>query len=175
MSLWYLGAEYANTRNARSSVNNSDLNRAPLNNAPVPEQPKMQGALAALGKYIPAETTTIFIACLGLIAIAKKDPNFAANLPQVISDGWAFYVGCAILTPLFVYLAARTAWRQGGQQAGSFAMPIWRIGAATLAFLVWGLAVPGFLGDVIIIFLASLGAIVISPLLVSIEQAYGLN
>lgn len=146
MSLWYLGASHGWPRPAPSVPHTLTQNTKPKDDA-----------LVALAKYVPAETTTLFLAAHSL---AGTDRDAA----------WLFYAGCLVITPLFVLLVARREWQK--TKVPPFVPPVWRMVAAAIAFAVWGLAVPGFLGNPV---LAGVAALIVSPLLVLVEGAFGFD
>jgi len=162
MSLWTLGSTAALRGPLMTSA---ELDVPPTSQ---PAKPAM-AALNALAKYIPAETTTAFLASLGLLA-AIDGPS-SGGVPLA----WVVYATCAVLTPVFVYLSARVTWQSAASKPATFATPVWRMSAAALAFLVWALAVPGMLPDKGTVLFASVGAILVSPLFVLIEEAFGLD
>jgi hypothetical protein len=190
MSLWNLGADYSRKLSLQALAADADIHHeAQMAGGDIPiearirnmnsnvstSQSGIQNSLAALGKYIPAETTTIFLAWLGLIASLKNGSQGHPQIPTIILDGWFIYMVCAVCTPLFVYLAARTMWRQNTNIDADFRLPLWRMGAATISFLIWGLAVPGFIDNYLLTTVVSFLIIFMSPILVMIEQAFGLS
>lgn len=165
MSLWSLGTHaILPAANGLRTHTLQDV-RTP---APPAAGRALNSALSALAKYIPAETTTLYMAALSLLlAPANKGANQSAG-------SWALYIGCAVLTPLLVLLAARASWL-ALQATLPFQVPWWRMAAATVAFAIWGLAVPGFPVDESWVLPLGLGAIFASPLLVLLEQQMRLD
>lgn len=172
MSLWTLGSSAGRRQLAlhrrATTVAPQDAEQLPV----PPRQTKAtdsSAVLSALAKYIPAETTSLFLAAVNLL---QPDPADTSS-----GDGlgiWAVYLVCALLTPLFVYLAARSTWRQVLPDAGMpFQAPHRSMAMSTAAFLVWGLAVPGVVTAPGAAVWAVLGALSVSPILVMIEQAFG--
>lgn len=161
MSLWTLGTSFA----LRSAAHP----RAALD-AASPAQPESvaEKSLASLAKYIPAETTTAFLAALGLI----RGVNPEGKVPYL---EWLLYSICAVLTPTLVYLSARVTWKSNKTAGSSFVIPAWRMVAATIAFLIWALAVPGLIPDKTFAALAAIGAILVSPIFYYVEKAFGLD
>lgn len=97
----------------------------------------VQNALSALVEYVPAETITLYLAALAsLPALADLIPGLRAA--QVY---WLF----AALTPLLFGLIYGGKRRAAGETRwpGWKLWPWWPMIAATIAFLVWGLAIPG--------------------------------
>lgn len=126
---------------------------------------QQEDRLAALTKFIPTETITMFVAVIaGMDAIAKLKGS------PVVSP-WVIYAAFALLTPLIVYALARKAWTaeldaQGVQPAPPrFQPPAFRMLAASAAYLVWALAIPGMVGDPVGQILAGIGAVVVPTLL----------
>ncbi|MEA2993617.1 MAG: hypothetical protein QOD40_2537 [Alphaproteobacteria bacterium] len=120
----------------------------------------------ALTKYVPTETITIFVALMSALqAIAKLKPNAF----DMSFWAWIIYVACAILTPVLVWAIAYAAFREAARKTGaandSFVRPTFRMIAATIAFLIWALAVPGLLDSAIGQILAGVGAVVVSTFL----------
>jgi hypothetical protein len=100
--------------------------------------PAPKDGFAALTKYIPTESVTLYVAWV----------SAQAALTSVVS--WltpAFgYVALAVLTPVFQLLlywqkvqASHGNWREVPWRE----WPWWNIFASLVAFLVWAMAVPG--------------------------------
>jgi hypothetical protein len=161
MSLWTLGTTFA----LRSAAHP----RAALD-ATAPAQPASAAEknLDSLAKYIPAETTTAFLAALGLLGGVSLD----GKVPHL---EWLLYAICALLTPALVYLSARVTWKSNATDGAPFVLPVWRMVAATIAFLIWALAVPGLIPDKAFAALAAIGAILVSPIFFYVEKAFGLD
>jgi hypothetical protein len=90
-----------------------------------------------LTRFIPTESVTLYVAAIGIATAAGMD-----NLPLVLQPTFLYWL-CAVLTPvIFVILLVR-ARALNKQALLPDKWPIWKIVAATIAFLVWALAVPG--------------------------------
>jgi hypothetical protein len=113
---------------------------SPGNAGAVPETEAATGTprdnFDALTRYIPTETITIFVAAAGAMN-ALKDV-----WPGV--EMWMLYTGCAVLTPL-IYWAVAYGRHNQANDGTPFRFAIWEPVAATIAFLVWALSVPGVL------------------------------
>lgn len=119
-----------------------------------------EGALAALTKYIPTESVTLYVATVSAF------PAFKDTIPSLNpSTVYYFYV---VLSPLLLLLMF---WRQralADKPLGSPAnWPLWRMSASTIAFAVWALAVPenGIITGEGAAVLAALGALFVSTVL----------
>ncbi len=101
------------------------------------QNPNNQENIAALTKYIPTESITLYVATLAALpAIATLATWFTASVAY-----WLF----AALTPvlLLVLKLRQSAIENKNWKLPPGEWPIWRMVASTIAFLVWALAVPG--------------------------------
>jgi hypothetical protein len=102
------------------------------------EENQVTNALSMLVKYIPTESITLYIAALSAgVALQKFSPHITAKFIY-----WFF----AILTPLLVlviYFGKRKVAKLQPSVPRLGEWPWWKTIAATIAFLVWALAVPG--------------------------------
>lgn len=89
--------------------------------------------VAGLTKFFPAEIITIYISGLAFVPLIAKDITSFNNT--------LVYFICILLTPIF---AAGLNWYYSVKIGSVLSKPllIWRIFCATLAFSVWGLAIP---------------------------------
>lgn len=131
----------------------------------------------ALTKYIPTETITLFVAAIGawkaIEELGTALPAWAGPMNLII------YAVFAALTPLMVWLVAYSTYARArkGQPEGTavapFAMPVFRMIAALVAFLIWALAVPGVLASPVWQIVAPLAALVVSTFLSLFEPIFG--
>ncbi|MCL5275063.1 MAG: hypothetical protein M1434_10030 [Chloroflexi bacterium] len=124
--------------------------------------------LNALVKYIPTEIVTLYVAA------ASATPSLRVAIPVV--DGRLVYWGFAAMTPILLILMYASKRASDGIPPLPKAkeLPWWKMSAATVAFLVWALAVPGnpyVLGDSGAV-IAGFGAIIISTLLTLLEPIF---
>lgn len=126
-----------------------------------------------LAKYIPTETITLFVAIVSAMhAIAELEPD-------VTLDPWLAYWAFAILTPLIVLALAYASYREAARDPAAaqptppFRWPLFRMGAAGVAFLVWALAVPGLLERPVWQIVAGVGALFVSTVLSIVERIVG--
>ena len=102
-----------------------------------PQQEDVQNALSALVEYLPAETMSLYLAT---VAAA---PALAEAVPRLtVLHVYLFY---ACLTPILfvlIYAGKRQA-AMAARWPGWEKWPWWPTVAATVAFLAWGLVVPG--------------------------------
>lgn len=122
--------------------------------------PPQDSALAALTKYIPTESVTLYVATVSAL------PSLKSTLPSLTaSHAYWFFV---IFSPLLLLLLYFNQLATAGKPFGSIAQwPLWRLIASTIAFAVWALAVPGngiISGDGAAV-LAALGALLVSTVL----------
>ena len=128
----------------------------------------VSNTIGTLVKYIPTEVVTLYVAAASTTqAVHSAMPSFDGRITY-----WAF----GVLTPVIFMLVY-------GSKRASSGLPLfppiaqwpwWRMVAATIAFLVWALAVPGnpyIVGDVGAV-AAGFGAIVISTLLSLLEPIF---
>jgi hypothetical protein len=111
--------------------------------------------LDGLVKYIPVETITLFVAAMAVMDSIQSSFSIVTK--------WHVYGFCAILTPVILWLIAVGEHRKNAV-VDPLPLPLWRMFAATLGFLVWALSVPPMLSDLQRP-LAGLGALLISTLL----------
>ncbi len=95
-------------------------------------------ALDYLIKFIPTELVTLyFLIVSASLAISRVLPSIFTNV--------RLYVLFAVLTPIFLLLVYMGKRKTAGLPAWPpfNELPLWKMVAATLAFLAWALAVPG--------------------------------
>lgn len=130
--------------------------------APPPaDQAPSASMIEALVEYIPTETVTLYLAALAA-------QNGLATIFEWLTPV-ALYFGFAIATPVLFFLILFGDRRQLGQPVlpKLSEWPLWRPIAATIAFLIWALAIPGHPWTVnpAAQTVAALGALVVSALL----------
>jgi len=96
-----------------------------------PAQSDATAALKAISSYIPSEILTVYVGVLGALQQGGALP------PSARTAFWGFLIG----TPVVVWLVYAAKVRAGGGDIWS-AWPLWEMFAATVAFGVWGLALP---------------------------------
>lgn len=159
MSLNSLAANRV-ARDVASTAERSKLSKA-SDDTIGPKGEDVQNALSALVEYVPAETITLYLAVLSSL------PVLVSVIPGLSAVNVYWFFGA--LTPLLfaaIYAGRRRA--AGKPRSPGFKLwPWWPMIAATIAFLAWGLAVPGgpFLTDEKGRVLGGLVAIVVSTLL----------
>jgi hypothetical protein len=120
---------------------------------------RVTNALTALVGYIPTEVITLYVAALS----AEQPLRAATGFFDARWILWTF----ALLTPallLLIYVSKIAS--AGGALPRPPAWPWWKMSAATIAFLVWAVAVPGnpyLQGTASAV--AGLGAMLVSTLL----------
>jgi hypothetical protein len=124
--------------------------------------------LNALVKYIPTEIVTLYVAA------SSTTQSLRTAMPYI--DARMLYWGFTALTPVLLILMYASKRATDGLPVFPKAreMPWWKLTAATVAFMVWALAVPGnpyVVGDGAPI-IASFGAIIISTLLSLLEPIF---
>jgi hypothetical protein len=143
------------TRARRSGT----LESAEWEAAPAVEDNRVTNALTALVGYIPTEVITLYVAALSARAAIY------ATLPFMDAAAilW-FFVGLTPLLLLLIYLSKVAA--TGDRLPGPSRWPWWKMFAASVAFFVWALAVPGnpYLADTGAA-VAGVGAMLVSTLL----------
>jgi len=122
-------------------------------------------SLESLVKYIPTEAVTLYVATLSAAHLLRSlMPGFDARMIY-----WAFF----LVTPglfLFVYASKRAADGMKPLPAPR-EWPWWELFACTVAYAVWGLAVPGnpYVDSALVGAVAAFGAVFISTLLTLAE------
>ncbi len=118
------------------SINTLALEAA-ANAGAVPKPPSADDGLAALTKYIPTESITLYIATI------SAQQGITAVAPWLTSTvAYGFFVGFTPVLMLILFLRRLAVAGQDWKlplQAWSW----WQIIASTIAFAVWALAVPG--------------------------------
>jgi hypothetical protein len=126
------------------------------------------GSLNLLVKYIPTEVITLYVATL------SAAPALQEIFPSIRTND--IYWGFAIITPLLLFLVYVNKRATSGLTPVPPARewPWWKLIAATLAFMVWALAVPGnpYVSGETAAVLAGLGAVFISMLLNLLEPIF---
>jgi hypothetical protein len=124
--------------------------------------------LNALVKYIPTEIITLYVAA------ASATPSLAIVLP--LMNGKTVYWGFAAITPIILMLlyASKRASDGLSPLPDARQWPWWKMTAATIAFLVWALAVPGnpYVHSDSGAIVAGLGAVIVSSLLSLLEPIF---
>lgn len=122
-------------------------------------------SLESLVKYIPTEAVTLYVATLSAAhLLGSIMPGFDTRMIY-----WAFF----LVTPglfLFVYASKRAS--DGMKPLPSpKEWPWWELFACTVAYAVWGLAVPGnpYVDSALVGAVAAFGAVFISTLLTLAE------
>jgi len=132
------------------------------------ESQKLDNALNVFTKYIPTEVITLYIAALtaypALFAIRSS-----VNLAPI-------YWGFVIVTPVLVWLLFLSKAATIGEDVKQLfsspkRWPWWQMSAATVAFLIWALAVPNnpYIKSEATAIVSGFGAIFISTILNVLE------
>ena len=126
---------------------------------PIADDNRVTNALNALVGYIPTEVITLYVAALS----AQAALHAAFNAIDAATILW-FFVALTPVLLLLIYLSKVAA--TGDALPGPKQWPWWKMCAATIAFFVWALAVPGnpYLKDAAAA-IAGLGAMLVSTLL----------
>lgn len=126
---------------------------------PALEDNRVTNALTALVGYIPTEVITLYVAAIS----AEAALHAAFNRIDATTILW-FFVAVTPVLLLLIYLSKAAA--AGELLPGPTQWPWWKMCAATIAFFVWALAVPGnpYLKDEASA-VAALGAMLVSTLL----------
>jgi hypothetical protein len=126
---------------------------------PAPDENRVTTALNALVGYIPTEVITLYVAALS----AQTALHSTFQVIDAATILW-FFVALTPLLLLLIYLSKVAA--TGDALPGPGKWPWWKMCAASIAFFVWALAVPGnpYLKDAAAA-VAGLGAMLVSTLL----------
>jgi hypothetical protein len=125
----------ADFRQAAAAAEGERRPRADIEDAAQNNQ--VTNALSALTKYIPTEAVTLYIAAVSATVALKEIFPFVTDIGMY----WFF----AAFTPIFLFITFLGKRRAAGLAALPSARewPWWDMVAATVAFLIWALAVPG--------------------------------
>lgn len=128
-------------------------------------QNQVSESLETLVKYIPTEAVTLYVATLTAARLLRSVmPGFD---PRTIY--WAFFLVTPLLF-LLVYASKRAS--DGLKPLPAIKLwPWWELVACTIAYAVWGLAVPGnpYVESALVAAFAAFGAVVISTVLTLLE------
>ncbi|HVG23900.1 MAG TPA: hypothetical protein VND45_07080 [Thermoanaerobaculia bacterium] len=128
----------ANAHLANQAAAERNLEGVPGASDPPPQQQfnsRVAAALDALVRYIPTEIVALYLSAL-TIAKALEDELHIG--PEAL-----YWLG-VLATPVALLLVFLANARRGGKPFPPFGdWPKWKTLAATLAFCVWGLAIPG--------------------------------
>jgi hypothetical protein len=142
------------------SQRRDNLESVPESTVPVSaDDNRVTNALNALVGYIPTEVITLYVTAL------SADAALHSTFPLINAATilW-FFVGLTPILLLLIYLSKVAA--TGDKLPGPRLWPWWKMVAATIAFFVWALAVPGnpYLHDAAAA-VAGFGAMLVSTLL----------
>lgn len=129
------------------------------------KQNQVTESLESLVKYIPTEAVTLYVATLSAARLMRSViPGFD---PRTIY--WAFF----LVTPTLFLLVYASKRASDGLRAlpSPKQWPWWELIACTVAYAVWGLAVPGnpYVDSALVAAFAAFGAVVISTFLTLLE------
>ncbi|HYN06965.1 MAG TPA: hypothetical protein VES67_06220 [Vicinamibacterales bacterium] len=126
---------------------------------PAADENRVTNALNALVGYIPTEVITLYVAALS----AETALHSTFQIIDAAKILW-FFVGLTPALLLLIYLSKVAA--TGDALPGPGKWPWWKMCAATIAFFVWALAVPGnpYLKDAAAA-ISGVGAMLVSTLL----------
>lgn len=151
----------------RGAAEQSMLSHATLSHmsADADQNNTVTNSLNLLVKYIPTEVITLYVATL------SATPALQELIPGVQTRDiyWAF----TIVTPMLLFLVYVNKRATSGMTPvpEMREWPWWKLGAATVAFMVWALAVPGnpYVSGETAAVIAALGAVFISMILNLLE------
>jgi hypothetical protein len=104
--------------------------------APEPDERGMGNALAALVNFIPTEVVTLYVA-----ALSAQQPLLEAT--GFFDARWILWSFAGLTPALLLLIYVSKVAASGARLPGPGAWPWWKMCAATVAFIVWALAVPG--------------------------------
>jgi hypothetical protein len=90
--------------------------------------------LNALTGYIPTETLTLYVAAISASSALTQISSY-------INDKSLFWF-FAIFTPIVIYLVYHGKSKKAGLSLPKTDLPLWKMSAGFVAFLVWALAIP---------------------------------
>lgn len=130
-------------------------------------------ALEQLTQYIPTETVTLFIAAVSAWTALHQEEAWLWLGP------WGLIGAFTVLTPIMFWIAALATFAEHKKakkipEDATFSPPFFDMVAATIAFFVWSLAVPGlFDGAAVLQVLAAFAAVLVSWLLSKAASIFG--
>lgn len=131
------------------------------------DQNRVRTALDALTQYIPTESVTLYI---GAVAIT---PALISETGYEQIGQWLYWL-FALLTPALLLLVLVSKRAAAGESPKPPRLPWWKMIAATIAFLVWALAVPNnpYITTDALAIIAGFGAIFVSLILSLLEPIF---
>ena len=133
---------------------------------PAVEDNRVTNALTALVGYIPTEIITLYVAALSAEAALRATLGFI----DAAAILW-FFVALTPVLLLLIFISKVAA--TGATLPGPALWPWWKMFAATVAFFVWAIAVPGnpYLADTGAA-VAGVGAMLVSTLLTVVTPIF---
>lgn len=137
------------------------------------QAPEIKSALTKIARFIPTETVTIYLGAVSASASVRADTDASPFIKAILEPVTVYWLTALILTP-GIFLLILAIERTKAKKPILFEFPYWKLSAAILAFLIWGLAVPGNtfgtsdIEKVVIAF----AAILVSIILDLIDQFY---
>jgi hypothetical protein len=112
--------------------------------APTPP-PAATTAIDRLVEFLPMETVTIFWLAVPAAALLASEAADGKSVNHPTGYDWAVYLVSVTLTPVLLLLKFLSEAKRGadGKLPRRADWPWWKMGAATAAFALWALAVPG--------------------------------
>ncbi len=151
----------------RSDLDNGEILEAAGAAVVALDENKVNTALDSLTKYIPTETVTLYVAAVAATPAMVSLSGYE-QIGQVIY--WLFFV----LTPVLLVVVLMSKRASAGQPPVPSKWPWWKLVAASIAYLVWALAVPNnpYITSEAAAIVAGFGAIVVSALLSLLEPIF---
>jgi hypothetical protein len=133
---------------------------------PASEDNRVTNALTALVGYIPTEIITLYVTALSAEAALRATFGFI----DAAAILW-FFVALTPVLLLLIFISKVAA--TGDKLPGPAMWPWWKMFAATVAFFVWAIAVPGnpYLADTGAA-VAGVGAMLVSTLLTVVTPIF---
>jgi hypothetical protein len=133
MSILRLAADTVRLMPAATAVQPPAGGAPPIVGATAPSS--ALNAVASLTTFIPAETITLFVAVIGIVAGWKT----ASNDEHGAFLSWFFVFLC--VSPLFYLVATVTTARTSGKTFTITPKFVWRFVALMIAYIVWACAI----------------------------------
>lgn len=137
------------------------------------QTPEIKSALTKIARFIPTETVTIYLGAVSASASVRGSQGSSPFIKAILEPVTVYWLTALVLTP-GIFLLILAIERTKAKKPVLSEFPYWKLSAAILGFLIWGLAVPGNtfgtsdIEKVVIAF----AAILVSIILDLIDQFY---
>ena len=94
---------------------------------------RVKDPISGIAQFVPTEIIGIYVFGLSIVPIVRKEFSWFGNLQ--------IYVFCILATPIFAAIS-HLIYNKSLGKVSSNSRLLWRVFCGTLAFGIWGLAIP---------------------------------